>query len=66
METVENEENTTTVVSRRKETSSNEQQYIPSTSGSGMQIITHIPHFIIHSNPEFCMTELKSVTIALL
>jgi len=62
METVENVENIT--ISRCKDIQPNEQQYIPSTSGSGMQIITHIPHFIMHSNPDLCMMKLKGVTIA--
>lgn len=45
----ENEENTS---DRCKEGSSNEQQYIPSTSGSGMRIITHIPHFVLNAHPD--------------
>lgn len=58
---IENEENT---ISRIKEESSNEQQYIPSTSGSGMQIITHIPHFISHAHSGLCMMAMKFQTIA--
>lgn len=62
-ETIENEENTT--ISRRSEELS-EQQYIPSTSGSGMQIITHIPHLVLHTRPGFCMVAMKvrSISIA--
>lgn len=60
----ENEENTTK--SRIKDDLSNEQQYIPSTSGSGMQqIITHLPHFVVlHSHPGLCMVAMKYQTIA--
>lgn len=48
-ESVENEENTTT--DRCKEGPSNDQQYIPSTSSSGMRIITYIPHFVLNAHP---------------
>lgn len=62
-ETIENEENTT--ISRHNE-ESNEQQFIPSTSGSGMRIITHIPRLVLHTHPAFCMMAMKfqSVSIA--
>lgn len=52
-ETVENVENTT--IRKFKEEPSDDQQYIPSTSGSGMQIITHIPHYVLHAHPGLCM-----------
>lgn len=60
----ENEENSTK--SRNKEELSNEQQYIPSTSGSGMQqIITHLPRFVVlHAHPDLCMVAMKYQTIA--
>lgn len=61
-ETIENEENTT--ISRRNE-ELNEQQYIPSTSGSGMQIITHIPHMALHTHPGFCMMAMKVQSISI-
>lgn len=52
-ELIGNEENST-IMNRIKEELSDEQQYVPSTSGSGMQIIqTHIPHFVLkaHHSP---------------
>lgn len=51
-ETVENVENT---IKKLKEEPLDDQQYIPSTSGSGMQIITHIPRYVLHAHPGLCM-----------
>lgn len=54
---IENEENAS--ISRIKE-EPNEQQYIPSTSGSGMQIITHIPHFVLYAHSTFYIMAISS------
>jgi len=65
-ELIENVENTT-ILNRCKEDLSDEQKYIPSTSGSGMQIIKHIPHFDLnaHDHPSACMVALKFNTITI-
>lgn len=60
-EIVENEENR--AVNKCKE-ESDEQQYIPSTSGSGMQIITHIPHLVLNAHPGMMAFKFQTVTIA--
>lgn len=63
---IENEENTS-ILSRCKEEISNEEQYIPSTSGSGMQIIKHIPHFVLNAphHPTACMMAVKFQTVTI-
>lgn len=61
---IENEENR--AVRNFKEEAPDEQQYMPSTSGSGMQIITHIPHLVLNAHPGLHMMAFKfhTVTVA--
>lgn len=60
-EAVENEENS--IIKKFKENPSDES--IPSTSGSGMQINSNIPSFILHTQPDIRMTAMKFQTITI-
>lgn len=64
MESVKSENDENTTISRCEKDPSNEQQYIPSTSGSGMQIITNKPHFVLHAHPSLCTMAMKLQTVA--
>lgn len=43
----------------KEEMNDEQQQFTPGTSGSGMQIITHIPRFIFHAHPGIRMMAMK-------
>jgi len=61
-EVVENVENTT--IRKFKEELPDDQQFIPSTSGSGMQIISHIPRYVLNAHSGLCMMAMKFQTVA--
>lgn len=60
-DTVENVENST--VRKFKDEPLSDEQYIPSTSGSGMKIITHIPRYVLPAHPGLCMMAMKFQTV---
>jgi len=63
LEPVDNKNNTT--INRIKEEPEYDEQNIPSTSGSGMKIITHIPRCVLHArHPGLCMMKFQTITIS--
>jgi hypothetical protein len=64
-EITDNEENIDVIEEECTKETSDEQQYLPSTSGSGMQIITHIPHLVLNAHPRLCMMAFKFQTVTL-